>query len=69
MEEHQMNDSPTLYTVPQAAKALGCSVSAIRKWVKDGRLPSIRLSTAVRVRAEDLQKAARDGIPPAHSSR
>jgi excisionase family DNA binding protein len=58
-----MSDSPTLYTVPQAAGVLGCSESAVRKWLRERRLPVVKLGTAVRLRREDVERVAREGSP------
>lgn len=62
-EDHAMSDSPTLYTLPQAATALSCSVGALRKWLREGRLPPVKLGRAVRLRVADVERVAREGLP------
>jgi excisionase family DNA binding protein len=58
-----------LLTLPQAASRLDCSVGALRKWLRQGRLRAVRLGRAVRLRAEDVERAISEGIPPAPTSR
>jgi excisionase family DNA binding protein len=38
-----------LVSVPQAAAAYGVSVPTIRRWVKRGRIPSVKVGNTVRV--------------------
>lgn len=46
------------YTVAQAADALGVSVSTIRRWIADQRLPAFRLGPkALRIKKQDLDAA------------
>ncbi len=55
------------YTVPEAAEALGVSVSTIRRWIADRRLPAFRLGPkALRIRKQDVETASRPA-PPADS--
>ena len=37
------------------------ALATIRKWIHDGRLPSVRLGRAVRIREEDCDALARFG--------
>jgi excisionase family DNA binding protein len=53
-----------LLTIPQAAERLAVTQAAIRKWVRQGRLHPVRLGRAVRLRAQDIERAISEGIPP-----
>ncbi len=45
-----------LLRVDEAAKRLGLSPFTVRKWMSDGKLPTVRLSKgAVRVREQDVE--------------
>lgn len=58
--------APDLLTIPEAARRLACSPGAIRKFVRQGRLPAVKLGRAVRLRAADVAKViAGEGIPVA----
>ncbi|MEQ4716957.1 helix-turn-helix domain-containing protein [Nonomuraea sp. B19D2] len=49
------------YTVDQAAKLLGLHVKTVRNYVRDGRLPAVRVGKQYRIAKEDL--AAFAGLP------
>lgn len=57
--------NPDLLTIPEAATRLACSEGAVRTWLRQGRLKAVKLGRAVRLRAEDIDAAAREGIPAA----
>jgi excisionase family DNA binding protein len=40
---------PALVTVPQAAAAFKVSTSTVRRWVKDGSVPVVKVGNTVRV--------------------
>ena len=51
-------DSNEWYTVPQAADALGVSVSTVWRWIRANRLPAYRFGPkAIRLRQEDARQA------------
>lgn len=51
------------YTVPEAADALGVSVSTIRRWIADRRLPAFRLGPkALRIRRQDVDAAGEAAV-------
>ncbi|MGP3932988.1 helix-turn-helix domain-containing protein [Nonomuraea sp. KM88] len=51
------------YTVEQVAAQLGLHVKTVRNYVRDGRLPAVRIGKRYRVAKEDL--AAFTGLPVA----
>ena len=44
------------YTIPEAAKALGIHVQTLRRYVKHGILPSVRIGGRVLIPAEALRR-------------
>jgi excisionase family DNA binding protein len=55
------------YTVEQAADFLGLHVKTVRNYVRDGRLPAVRVGKQYRIAAQDL--AAFAGLPVAEPAR
>jgi excisionase family DNA binding protein len=55
----------------QAAEALGCTESAIRRWVSTGKLPAVKVGTRMtRIRESDLEKFVKPvlrGVRPARA--
>jgi len=51
-----------LITVSEAAALLSVAPITLRKWGAQGRLPLVKLGRAVRVRLEDIQRIAQEGI-------
>ncbi|MFC4011209.1 helix-turn-helix domain-containing protein [Nonomuraea purpurea] len=49
------------YTVEQAAELLGLHVKTVRNYVRDGRLPAVRVGKRYRIARQDL--AAFAGLP------
>jgi len=47
---------PQLLTRSEAARLLKVSVSAIRKWQREGRLAVVKLGSSVRIPMADLQR-------------
>lgn len=45
-----------LLTVEQAAELLNVSSWTIRRWIKRGSLPHVKLGNLVRVESEDVQQ-------------
>jgi excisionase family DNA binding protein len=52
-------------TTKDAAAQLGCSEAAIRKWIYQRRLKPVKVGRLVRLRAEDIQRVAEEGLSPA----
>ncbi|QYC42655.1 Helix-turn-helix domain protein [Nonomuraea coxensis DSM 45129] len=50
------------YTVEQAAALLGLHVKTVRAYIRDGRLPAVRVGKRYRIAKDDL--AAFGGLPP-----
>jgi putative resolvase len=50
-------DEPTFLTLPEAADILEVSRTSVRRWVKQGRLRSIKLPSGHRrIRREDVER-------------
>ena len=43
-----------------AAQALGCSLSTLHRWIKDGKLTKKKVSGLAFVLADDVEKLARE---------
>ena len=62
-----------LLTVGEAASMLACSPAAIRKWMSQRRLPSVKVGRLTRIRVKDVEAFVRTGrsseavAPPARS--
>jgi excisionase family DNA binding protein len=52
-----------LITVEEAARMLACTPAAIRKWIFQRRLPCVKIGRLVRLRLEDVQRVAANGLP------
>lgn len=48
----------------EVAERLAVSPATVRKWIFAGRLPTVRLGRAVRVREEDIETLIRIGYAP-----
>jgi excisionase family DNA binding protein len=58
-----------LLTMSEAAKALGVSIPTIKRWLKDGRIPTYRLGPRfVRIRRADLARALTPIVEPMSSA-
>ncbi|MDD2604159.1 MAG: helix-turn-helix domain-containing protein [Desulfobacteraceae bacterium] len=53
------------YKVAEAAEALGVSVSTVRRWIKSGRLPALKVNATLRIPADFVDRLARGDPPPA----
>lgn len=51
-----MDDSPALYTIPQAAKRLSISESKAWEMSRSGQLPTLKLGRSVRVPKDALDR-------------
>jgi excisionase family DNA binding protein len=52
--------SKEFLTVQDAAQLLRCSVSAVRKWIRLGKIRALRASRLVRIRRDDLDSFLRE---------
>jgi excisionase family DNA binding protein len=50
-----------LLTVAEAASMLACSQAAIRKWLYQRRLPSVKVGRLTRIRVRDVEAFVRVG--------
>ena len=50
-----------LLTVAEAASMLACSQAAVRKWLYQRRLPSVKVGRLTRIRARDVEAFVRAG--------
>ena len=55
---------PKLLTIAEAASRLSLAQGTLRNWVSAGILPAIRVRGAVRLRADMVNRIAREGLPP-----
>ena len=46
------------------ADRLAVAPATVRRWIFDGRLPTVRVGAAVRIREEDLEALVRMGYTP-----
>lgn len=54
------SEQPTLLTAPQVAKRLDVSDETVRRWVKKGQIPHIKLPSGhTRFREEDIAELLR----------
>jgi len=66
MRETEIN----LLTVPQAAERLGVTESAIRRWLLERRITSIKVGRRlVRIPASEIQRLVEAGLRPARLAR
>lgn len=49
-----MSKKPQLYTIPEVAEILRCSVRQVWRYIADGSLKATRFKGSTRVSAEDL---------------
>ena len=54
-----------LVTVKEAAHLLSCSEAAIRKWLYQRRLPTVKVGRLIRLRLSDLEALIARGLRPA----
>ncbi|KUL38865.1 MerR family transcriptional regulator [Streptomyces sp. NRRL F-4489] len=50
-----MTDRERFYSVEQVAERLGLHVRTVRNYVRDGRLPAVRIGKQYRIAREDLE--------------
>ena len=55
MHSAAQSDDRDLYRIPEVAQRLGLREATIRKLVRAGRLPAVKLGSCVCVRAADYQ--------------
>lgn len=44
----------------EIAKEIGVDVSTVRRWLREGQIPSVRFGRAVRVKTKDFEKYLKD---------
>jgi excisionase family DNA binding protein len=52
----------------RAAEVYDCTEHGIRKWIRQGRLPAVKIGRLVRIRKVDLEAAIRLGLAAAKRS-
>jgi excisionase family DNA binding protein len=52
----------------RAAEVCDCTEHGIRKWIRQGRLPAVKIGRLVRIRKADLDAAIRFGLTAAKRS-
>src|SRR5215472_5291112 len=59
-------EQPLLLTRVEAAHLLNVSISAVRKWQREGRLAVVKLGSSVRIPMSDLQRLISTHTSPAN---
>jgi len=54
-----------LLTVAEFATAIRCTIAAVRKWARDRRIATVKISKLVRIPASELDRLIADGMRPA----
>lgn len=64
MKKHRLSNSKQLwFMVSELAFMLGLSDVTIRRMVKDGRIPALRVGGKIVVRGDVVDRIKREGIP------
>lgn len=53
---------PAMQTVEDVARALSTTKTTVSPWLREGRLPGVKLGGEWRVRRSDLERAMAEGI-------
>lgn len=53
-----------LVSVSEGADILACGQQSLRRWIRQGRVPAVRLGKSVRLRRPDVLRIAQAGLPP-----
>lgn len=53
---------PEMRTVEDVAKALSTTKTTVSRWLREGRLPGVKLGGEWRVRRSDLERVMSEGI-------
>lgn len=56
-----------LFSVHETASLLGLHAKTVERWCRQGEIAAVRLGTRWRVSAQELERIAREGVPPARS--
>jgi excisionase family DNA binding protein len=60
-----MADDRILYNVTEAARVLSLSPWTLRRWIKEGKLESVRLGRRVLITVDELSRLVDAGRSPA----
>ena len=52
-----------LFSVPETAKAWSVSRHSIRKWIHEGRIPTVRMGRRVFVKESTIASIIENGLP------
>lgn len=69
MGQKRAESNFTFLTVREAAGYLKVSDSTMRRWIVEGRIPTVKLGRLRRIRSDDLQKAINSGLKASPSKR
>ena len=56
-----INEGQKLYTVAQTANVLGVSVTTVRKLMDEGKLESLKIGRARRIKSESVERLVAEG--------
>jgi len=56
--------APRLITLKELAMALSCTLSAVSRWRREGRLSVVKLGSLVRVNQAEADRLAKEGLRP-----
>jgi len=63
------NAAQLLLTIDEAARILACTPAAIRKWLAQRRLSRVKMGRLTRLRREEIELVAVQGLPKALEGR
>lgn len=63
-EEIIMGEKETMLSTTEAAKRLGVGMRTIQLWLRQGRLPGVKLGPRIwRIRESDVLRIQQEGLP------
>lgn len=63
-----MNESSSLLTVEEFALALRLKPSAIRRWLREGKVTAIKIGRLIRIPATEIDRIIAKGTRPAREA-
>jgi excisionase family DNA binding protein len=53
---------PKLITITEVATIFCCTISAVRRWRREGRIKAVKLGRLVRFNEDEVNRIAREGL-------